>query len=523
MQILKALRKVIDKYKIKKIDIITLPKKGEKPSIFQKMYEALGHEKYQDDEALKKVLYGDDANDRTYKKQKTDFINRMINTILFIDSKQDKFKTRGQTDITIHRYLAAVNILKIIGLTIVSVPLAQKIVEMGIAHDLPLPTIDAADYLAHYYSLRQPDEKKFQYYNRIADEQFKKLRRISFISNIYHHIQLVKVLEPSALPKIRKRIQFHIHIIKKIAAMSASPDTIMQMAYIKLQIYPQQKHAQKRINICRKALEKLNKKPYPRTENTLLLFLYIALTQCSEVRFKAAEKSLQQAIDLSKNLHDAFQYELLATRCLIYLRSEQYDKLPELLNSLPSQITMSIQSEAVQNGWLLNRAYIYLLISTGKASVKKKISAAAIKRFFENPPDFVNGQIAQYTSMIIAQFIYMLSMRKRSEAQKLAQAMRHYLNRTKKQPHLQRTRIFLEMLCTIPAAGFKPLAVENRTQKWLDKLQQHPLELAADQPFEIELILFEKLWEIALDSLKRKNKGSEQSIFIAPIRDAQAR
>ncbi len=506
MEMLKALRQVIEKFKINKINIITPPKKGEKPDIFQKMYEALGHEKYRNEEAFKEFIYeGKKVDDRTHRKKVAEFTDRMINTLLFIDSKQEKFKTREQTDITIHRYLAAVNVLKIIGVTVASVPLAEKIVEMGIAHDLPLPTVDAADYLAHYYSLRQPDEKKFNHYSSIVTEQLDKFRREVFISGIYYYLHLIKAVEPTSLQKIRERIQLHIRTIEKIADMTTTPGVIMQMAYIKSQIYPEQKYAQKRINICRKALEKLEKKPYPPTENNLLLLLYMALTQCSAAQFKAAEKNLQQATHISKNLYNAHQYKLLGARCLLYLRSGQYDKAVKLLNELPSSSIMSTQSNPVQNGWILNRAYIYLLISAGKAKTfgKRDTSGAAIERFFDNPPDFEKGQLIQYVSMIIAQFIYLLSRRKQSEAQELVQPMRTYLKHTKKQSHLKRMHLFLQMLCIIPAARFKPRAVEYRTQKLLDELQQHPLELA-DQPFEIELIPFETLWEIALDTLRKK-------------------
>ncbi len=508
MEMLKALRQVIEKFKIRKINVITPPKKGEKPDIFQKMYEALGHEKYRDEEAFKEFIYeGKKVDERTHRKNVAEFTERMLNTLLFIDAKQEKFKTRGQTDTTIHRHLAAVNTLKIIGTTVASVPLAEKIVEMGIDYDLPLPTIDAANYLAHYYSLRLPDDKKFKYYSHIIIEQLDKFRREVFISGIYCHLFLIKIVEPASLYKLRERIKSHLHTIEKIAAMTDIPDVIMQTAYIKLQIYPEQKHAQKRISICRKALEKLNKKAYPPTKSNLLLLLYIALTQCSSAQFKAAEKSLQQATLISKNLHNAYQCELLGARCLTYLRSGQYDKAVRLLNKLPSSSIMSTQSNPVQNGWILNRAYLLLLISTGKAkaSGKRDTSGAAIERFFDNPPDFEKGQLIQYVSIIIAKFIYLLNMRKRSEAQELVQPMRTYLNRAKKQPHLKRMYIFLEMLCTIPAARFKPLAVEYRSKKWLDELRQHPLELT-DQPFEIELIPFETLWEIVLDILKKKKR-----------------
>jgi hypothetical protein len=58
------------------------------------------------------------------------------------------------------------------------------------------------------------------------------------------------------------------------------------------------------------------------------------------------------------------------------------------------------------------------------------------------------------------------------------------------------------MLLQIPKQNFDRTAVEKNTSKLLDKLKAVLLE-KANQTFEIEIIPYEDLWEMALESLDR--------------------
>jgi hypothetical protein len=63
-----------------------------------------------------------------------------------------------------------------------------------------------------------------------------------------------------------------------------------------------------------------------------------------------------------------------------------------------------------------------------------------------------------------------------------------------------RSNCFIQLVLLIPISGFHRKSVERRADKYLKKLESMPLELVR-QPYEAELIPFEKLWQIALDSL----------------------
>ena len=59
------------------------------------------------------------------------------------------------------------------------------------------------------------------------------------------------------------------------------------------------------------------------------------------------------------------------------------------------------------------------------------------------------------------------------------------------------------MLLQIPACSFHKAAVERKTAKFLNRLKGMPLDVAK-QSHEIEIIPYEELWELVIDSLENK-------------------
>lgn len=59
------------------------------------------------------------------------------------------------------------------------------------------------------------------------------------------------------------------------------------------------------------------------------------------------------------------------------------------------------------------------------------------------------------------------------------------------------------MLLQIPHCGFHKAGVERKTSKYLNRLQTMPLDVAK-QSHEIEIIPYEELWELVIDSLENK-------------------
>ena len=82
------------------------------------------------------------------------------------------------------------------------------------------------------------------------------------------------------------------------------------------------------------------------------------------------------------------------------------------------------------------------------------------------------------------------------------EAIEKYCSRYLKQNETFRSSAFIKALLQIPAAAFRPDQVTAKAQKFIDQLRSQPLEVAY-QTHEIEIIPYEHLWEMAVDTLPK--------------------
>ncbi len=61
-----------------------------------------------------------------------------------------------------------------------------------------------------------------------------------------------------------------------------------------------------------------------------------------------------------------------------------------------------------------------------------------------------------------------------------------------------------KMFLKIPESNYNRIALERNTKDLFKKLKTKPLEVA-DKPIEMEIIPFEMLWEMVLESLDRRS------------------
>jgi hypothetical protein len=81
------------------------------------------------------------------------------------------------------------------------------------------------------------------------------------------------------------------------------------------------------------------------------------------------------------------------------------------------------------------------------------------------------------------------------------EAIEKYVTRYLRKDDTFRSNCFIRMLLQIPASGFHQAGVIRRAKKYQNKLEECPLEMAG-QNYEIEIIPYETLWKMVVQSLE---------------------
>ena len=114
----KALQQItghLGKYKMKQIDIIG---NDGSESRYTEFYNLLRDEQLKDDDAAARHFYGEKADAQTpaYRKFKSDFLERLLNTFVFIDAASHGLSDRQAAGIYVYRDWLKVSMLNARGL-----------------------------------------------------------------------------------------------------------------------------------------------------------------------------------------------------------------------------------------------------------------------------------------------------------------------------------------------------------------------------------------------------------------------
>ena len=102
--------------------------------------------------------------------------------------------------------------------------------------------------------------------------------------------------------------------------------------------------------------------------------------------------------------------------------------------------------------------------------------------------------------ILVIQILMMIRQHKYSRAKDRIEAVKKYCSRYLRKDDTFRSNCFIKMLMQLPASSFHKAGVARRAEPYRKKLEQVPLNVA-NQTHEVEILPYEDLWEMVMDSL----------------------
>lgn len=165
----------------------------------------------------------------------------------------------------------------------------------------------------------------------------------------------------------------------------------------------------------------------------------------------------------------------------------------------------------VQNEyWTVIEAYIQFQIRMNKIDPSletsgRKLRPFSLARFLNDVPKFSKDKRGLNISILIIQFLFLLLDRKYSKLIDRLDAIKQYSYRYLKNDESYRSNLFIKMLLKVAEADFHPIAAERYTKDMHAKLIASNPSVNF-QSTEIEVIPYEKLWEIVMELLEKNRK-----------------
>lgn len=159
-------------------------------------------------------------------------------------------------------------------------------------------------------------------------------------------------------------------------------------------------------------------------------------------------------------------------------------------------------SEAQAEKWRINGAYLYFLQLKGTldqaTGLGKKFK---LQRFLRQIPLYAKDKRGMNVPILMVQVLILLAQKRYNKVIERLEAMDKYRGRYLRLEDGYRSNCFIQMLTTLPEAGFHHKAVERKARQYKEKLDRTPLEVSP-QAYELEIIPYEKLWEMVMELLE---------------------
>ena len=506
----KALQQItghLGKYKMKQIDIIG---NDGSESRYTEFYNLLRDGQLKDDDASARHFYGEkaDAQTASYRKFKSDFLERLLNTFIFIDASSHGLSDRQAAGIYIYRDWLKTGMLQARGLGHAYAVIAERLITEAIKFDFYDVALDLIIKIKGITAIQDGDKKKYTYYNDLSKRCFEilgfeyrarelfELIRINYAKSARYQpeqAEAARIAYEEIKPAMEKYDSVNLHFYGRgIEAMQYScVNNYAGLLTVEASAiaFFKQKSFECRLQLAAAYQSKL--------------MCCIALRKYQEGE-QAAIDCLNMSAEGSVNW-----FKSLELRTILFLHMGRYKDAFNTYTIAKNHPDKKYLKETYQEMWLLIEAYLYFLIANDfvpNINVKTAdLGAFKLQKFLNDMTLYGVDKAGLNVPTLIVKVILMLSEKKHGRIIDYMEPLVKYRTRhVSKEGGSYRSNEFIKVLEQLTVTSFHPKRFELATQQHIDNIKTVPIDIFNDG-FKLEMVPFENVWELLLVVLA-KNK-----------------
>ncbi|MEM0994291.1 MAG: hypothetical protein AAF847_13030 [Bacteroidota bacterium] len=503
MQILRELVHIVNKNKVRSIEVIGNAK--ENKSMIMDFYNCIAEERLTSDEAAAQHFYGTSADNHNYKKLKNRLKNRLINTVFFIDVKQPSYNQRQKAYYECYKDWAAVKILTGKHARLSAVNISHKILKQAKKYEFSELVLDIARFLRLHYGTREGNLKKYEFYNDLFNEYEQIWSKENLAEHLYVELVTRYVNSKATQGEIHDRAK---EAFAKIANALDEYDSyrLQFCAYlIKNLIHVSVNDYENTVKVCNEAIELFKQKEYVASV-PIQIFLHQQLISFTQLRqFDLGKAVAEECIALlEEGSFNWFKHQELYLT--LSMHTGQYQQAYRIFSDAVKHRRFQFLHPHLQEMWKIYEGFLHYLVVVDRVVPQendKKFKRFRAGKFFNETPIYSKDKRGMNIPILVIQILFMISQKKYDQAIDRIEAIEKYCSRYLRNDDTFRSNCFIKMLLQIPISGFHKAAVVRKSEKYLEKLKSKSIDIA-NQASEIEIIPYEDLWELALESLNHQ-------------------
>jgi hypothetical protein len=465
-------------------------------SKMQQLFDAVVEQSVPTEQAAIQLLYGQDTDlNGKFSSLKTRLKERLLLLLPLFDFSVPQHRDRNQAQVEAQKKWSSVLLLTNQRARLNILPLLNEVMEVSTRYDLIDLQVKALHQYCQYYACDFTQLQKYDQYALQYTEAQRVWQAENQAESDYH--QLLRSYANT--PATRKEVgQSAWKAYEQAATVMTGSEAYRLHFYGRLLQVTALSYLgrhQEVLAACTSAIEFFKEKPFDcitafQTFNYQLIVAAIH-TRSFEIGQTAIEN---QGNSFPEGHYNWFKYKELAL--ILSLHSRHYQEAFSIVTETCTHAALKQLPDPMQQSFKLYEAYMHYLGESGMIAMYQPEKPFRLGKFLQEVPDFSADKRGKNIPVLMLQILFSARRKQKDGLIDRAEALEKYTTRYLKADDQLRSNCFMHMLIHWVNAGFHPVATERKVGKYLKKLADTPIELA-NQPFELEIIPYEELWQIA--------------------------
>ena len=495
--------RIVTKKKVRKIEIFDDHTLRHKNSKFNEFYEALLTNKFKNDRDAASFLYNCTPTDDKYRQLKSRFRKRLLNTLFFLDVNVPSTSNYDRAYYTVNKEWTLVKILLANGAHHTASAQARQILTTALKYKFADVIVNCSRILREF-SANENDDKSYEEYDQHIKQYSNVLDAEIRSEELYQRVIMNYYNPPQKSAILREKIDIYCDALVGLSEVYDSPVVTYNMYLVWAFRYEMLHDYEAMLEVCEKAEKYIEENPMSYQDEKSATFqikkmsAYLHLRDYKRGKINA-EKSLKSIPSGSETWFTFMEYYLL-----LAFHSENYVNALAILDEATMHPKFKKLMGAARDKWEVYEVYLGYI---AESAVDNPILIQNQKRrnfrsakFLLDPVLFPKDQRILTLHMVVAQALFYMERKNFSQVSERIERLKSYANRQLKKEEYFRAIQFIRLLQQLMKADFKVSELSN-VDKYYARLHKYPF-FYRGLLSELEIIPFEKIWDMILAKLK---------------------
>lgn len=469
-------------------------------------YHALAEDRFPSEMAAEKYFFGDTKNPHSnFTRLKRQLFDRLSDLILLIDFSTSPYQDPARGYSYCAKVGAVINIWNYMTANPDQVvKLAEKSLRVALHFGFTDHIINCARFCYMSYMSKRSHYEKCKYYRDLLSHHIKTLETELFLEQ--EHLEYRRIMlgtRKKISQKIVDNAQRSAEKIKILLKEHASFRLDFYSLMFTVMVLESNAEYDKVIDFIYDTIKRLHQGQSKLT-NTGIGFAYsVGLMYLTKTGRYAEAREMYEAFAERLIVGSGNWGNFLGLYFTLCAHTEHYNECQRLTVDVLTHPNYRRFSDTSRSRWHIREAYIHYLAELGFVRLSPEMPPFSMKRFRRNVAPVRRDAGGHSLGILIIEILLLAcSSKGQDELVERMESFQIYIRRHLRGDYTFRGRYFLKMLVEMIKAGFHPV----RTQAYVKakglkkKLSSIPYE-EAKQSEDLEIIPFERLWDMAMESI----------------------